>query len=87
VADMDSDSVSVLNAATLQVTGTISVGRLPESVAVSPDGSEVWVGNGYSGSVSVIATANNSVVATVGGGPGTSTLDAAITSITFAPAP
>jgi YVTN family beta-propeller protein len=87
VADMNSDSVSVLNAATLQVTGTISVGRLPESVAVTPDGSEVWVGNGYSGSVSVISTANNSVVATVGGGPGTSTLDAAITSITFAPAP
>jgi YVTN family beta-propeller protein len=57
------------------------------SVSVSPDGSEVWVGNGYSGSVSIIAAANNSVVATVGGGPGTSTLDAAITGIVFAPAP
>ncbi len=87
VADMDSDSVSVLSAATLNVTGTISVGRLPMSVAVSPDGSQVWVGNGYSGSVSIIATAANSVVATVGGGPGTSTLDAAITGIAFAPAP
>jgi YVTN family beta-propeller protein len=87
VADMDSDSVSVLNAATLQVTGTIAVGRLPESVSVSPDGSEVWVGNGYSGSVSVISTATNTVLATVGGGPGTSTLDAAITDIAFAPAP
>jgi len=87
VADMDSNSVSVLNAATLQVTGTIAVGSLPESVAVSPGGSEVWVGNGLSGSVSIIATANNTVVATVGGGPGTSTLDAAITSIAFAPAP
>jgi YVTN family beta-propeller protein len=87
VADMNSDSVSVLDAATLKVTGTVSVGRLPMSVTVSPDGSEVWVGNGYSGSVSIIATANNSVVATVGGGPGTSTLDAAITGIVFAPAP
>lgn len=87
VADMNSDSVSVISAATLRVTGTISVGRLPMSVAVSPDGSQVWVGNGFSGSVSIIATAANSVIATVGGGPGTSTLDAAITGIAFAPAP
>jgi YVTN family beta-propeller protein len=87
VADMDSDSVSVLSAASLNVTGTVAVGRLPMSVAVSPDGSQVWVGNGYSGSVSIIATATNSLIATVGGGPGTSTLDAAITGIAFAPAP
>jgi YVTN family beta-propeller protein len=87
VADMNSDSVSVLSAATLAVTGTISVGRLPMSVAVTPDGSQVWVGNGYSGSVSIIATATSSTIATVGGGPGTSTLDAAITGIAFAPAP
>ena len=87
VADMNSDSVSVLSAATLKSTGTISVGRLPMSVTVSPDGSQIWVGNGFSGSVSVIATATNSIVATVGGGPGTSTLDAAITDIAFAPAP
>jgi YVTN family beta-propeller protein len=87
VADMNSDSVSVLSAATLQTTGTINVGRLPMSVTVSPDGSQVWVGNGFTGSVSIIATANNSIVATVGGGPGTSTLDAAITDIAFAPAP
>lgn len=87
VADMNSDSVSVLSAATLKTTATISVGRLPMSVTVSPDGSQVWVGNGFSGSVSIIATATNSIVATVGGGPGTSTLDAAITDIAFAPAP
>jgi YVTN family beta-propeller protein len=87
VADMNSDSVSVLSAATLLTTGTINVGRLPMSVTVSPDGSQVWVGNGFTGSVSIIATANNSIVATVGGGPGTSTLDAAITDIAFAPAP
>jgi len=87
VADMNSDSVSVLSAATLQTTGTISVGRLPMSVTVAPGGSQVWVGNGFTGSVSVIATATNAVVATVGGGSGTSTLDAAITDIAFAPAP
>jgi YVTN family beta-propeller protein len=87
VADMNSDSVSVLSAATLKVTGTIAVGRLPMSVTVSPDGSQVWVGNGLSGSVSIISTATDGTIATVGGGPGTSTLDAAITGIAFAPAP
>jgi YVTN family beta-propeller protein len=87
VADMNSDSVAVISAATLQATKTISVGRLPMSVAVSPDGSQVWVGNGLSGSVSIISTATNAIIATVGGGPGTSTLDGAFTGIAFAPAP
>lgn len=35
------------------------------------------------GSVSIIATATGATIATVGGGPGTSTLDAAITDIAF----
>ena len=87
VADTNSDSVSVISAATGKVTGTISVGLLPVSVAISPDGSQVWVGNGLSGSVSIISTATSTVVATVVGGSGTSTLDAAMTGITFAPAP
>ena len=65
VADMDSDSVSVLSAATLKASAKVSVGRLPMSVTVSPDGSQVWVGNGFTGDVSVISTATNSVVATL----------------------
>jgi YVTN family beta-propeller protein len=36
-------------------------------VTVSPDGSQVWAGNGFSASVSIIATATNSIVATVDG--------------------
>jgi len=87
VADMDSDSVSVLSAATMKASATVSVGRLPMSVTTSPDGSQVWVGNGYTGDVSVISTATNSVVATLAQGTGTSNLDAAITDIAFAPAP
>jgi YVTN family beta-propeller protein len=47
----------------------------------------VWVGNGYTGDVSVISTATNSVVATLAQGTGTSNLDAALTDIAFAPAP
>jgi len=45
------------------VTGLAS----PVGVAVSPDGSRVYVANYYGGSVSVIDTSNNTVVATVTG--------------------
>lgn len=76
-------SVSVLSAATGKVTGTISVGRLPMSIAATPDGSQVWVGNGLTGSVSVISVASGKITATIGGGPGTATLDAAPLGISF----
>jgi YVTN family beta-propeller protein len=84
---MNSDSVSVLSAATGQVTRTIAVGRLPMSIAATPDGSQVWVWNGLSGSVSVISVASGQVVATIGGGPGTSTLDAAPLGMSFVALP
>jgi YVTN family beta-propeller protein len=87
VTDQNSDSVSVLSAATLKTIATVNVGRLPAAVTVSPDGSRVWVGNGFTGGVSVISTATNSVVATLAQGAGPANLDAAITDITFAPAP
>jgi len=57
------------------------------SVAVSPDGSQVWVGNGYTGDVSVISTATNSVVATLARGPARRTSTPPFTDIVFAPAP
>jgi YVTN family beta-propeller protein len=47
------------------VTATIPVGKDPTGVAVSPDGSKVYVANQIDGTVSVIATASNSVTATV----------------------
>jgi DNA-binding beta-propeller fold protein YncE len=69
------------------VTARIPVGRLPQSVAVTPDGSEVWVGNGLSGSVSAVAVASGAVVATMAGGPGTKPINAAPLGIAFGRTP
>ncbi len=47
----------------------ISVGSTPELLAVTPDGAFVYVTNAGDGTVSVIATSTNTVVATVPVGP------------------
>jgi YVTN family beta-propeller protein len=44
------------------MVGSIPVGGFPAGLAVTPDGSEVYVVNGHSDNVSVIATATNTVV-------------------------
>ncbi len=62
-------TVSVIDA-TNKVVATIKVGLAPFGVAVTPDGSTVYVTN-LNNTVSVIATATNAVSATisVGNGP------------------
>src|SRR5262249_44039721 len=68
-------TVSVIDTASNTVTATIPVGIIPYGVAVTPDGSTVYVANEdpatHAGTVSVIATATNTVTATipVGSGP------------------
>jgi YVTN family beta-propeller protein len=47
------------------VTVTIPVGSQPFGVAVSLDGSKVYVANTFSSSVSVIDTVTNTVIATI----------------------
>jgi YVTN family beta-propeller protein len=71
VANVNSNSVSSIATATNTVT-TIPVGNHPEGGAITPDGSKAYVTNNNFGSsdpagftVSVIATASNSVIATV----------------------
>ena len=61
------NNVSVIDTPTNAVTGSaIPVGSFPIAAAVRGDGSLVYVTNsGSSGSVSVINTATNTVVATV----------------------
>ena len=59
-----SNNVSVIPT-TNAVTATITVGGEPEGVAVSPDGSKVYVANSNSDTVSVISTATNRVTATI----------------------
>ena len=64
------DTVDVIDTASRNIAARINVGIDPVSIAVRPDGSEVWVSNHVSDSVSVIDTNSASptflqVVATV----------------------
>ncbi len=70
VANFNSDNVSVINTATNAVEATVLTQR-PDDVAVSPDGSLVYVSTLFQGVV-VINTATNSVITNipVGTSPG-----------------
>jgi YVTN family beta-propeller protein len=67
----------------LRTIATVHVGRLPEAVAVTPDGRQVWVGNDLSGNITVINPATNTVSTTISGGSGTATLLAGPLGIAF----
>ena len=56
VANTPSDSVDVIDAKTRKVIRRIPVGIDPVSLALRPDGRELWVANHVSDSVSVIDT-------------------------------
>ena len=58
-------TVSVIDTATNTVVATVTVGVGPVAVAVTPDGTHVYVTDARSNTVSVIRTATNTVVATV----------------------
>jgi YVTN family beta-propeller protein len=60
-------TVSVINTANNKVIATIPVGDGTFGVAVSPDGSRVYVTNNDAETVSVIDTATNTVIATITG--------------------
>jgi YVTN family beta-propeller protein len=65
VTNLNTDSVSVIDAATRSVVDTVPVGNSPVDVAPSLDGSRLFVTNLGSGSVSVIDTATDAVVSTI----------------------
>jgi YVTN family beta-propeller protein len=77
------DNVSVIDTATNTVVGTpIPVGIQPQGVAVTPDGKHAYVANRHNdtpGTVSVIDTASNMVVATVSVGVGVGPTGVAVT--------
>ena len=54
VVNKSADSISILNASTLEVEQTIRVGRNPHELAVAPDGSKLYVANAGGNSVSVV---------------------------------
>src|ERR1700744_5311025 len=61
-----SKNVTVIDTATNKVVTAIDVDLAPSGVAVSPDGSRVYIANeAVKGTVSVIDTATNTVTATV----------------------
>ena len=49
------------------IVTTITVGGLPQGVAITPDGAFVYVANSFSNSVSVVDTASNRVITAVVG--------------------
>jgi YVTN family beta-propeller protein len=66
--NIGSDTVSVLDRGATPLAWTVStiaVGKGPEAIDVSPDGSEVWVAHSRDGSVSVIDVASRTVVHTI----------------------
>jgi len=70
VVNTPADTVDVIDATTRKVKARVSVGVDPCSLAVRPDGKEIWVSNHISDSVSVIDTDADSptylnVVATI----------------------
>ena len=60
--DSGSNNVSVVDTATASVTTTIPVQPGPTGVAVAPDSAHVYVAHYVTGTVSVIATATNTLV-------------------------
>src|SRR5256712_9287230 len=68
VTNEKSDDVTVIDAATRAVVGTIKVGKRPRGVAVSPDGRKVYVSNSNSDSLSVIDAKSLEVLKTVPAG-------------------
>jgi len=65
IPDFDYKFVSVINTKTNAVVATIPVGYGASSVAISPDGSRVYVTNSLDGTISVISTATNTVIALI----------------------
>jgi YVTN family beta-propeller protein len=65
VPDGGSSRVSVVDTTSNTVLGTIPVGAAPFGVAITPDGSKVYVGNQGSNTVSVIDAATYALVATI----------------------
>ena len=63
VANASAATVSVVDRALNSVVATVPVGQSPRGVAITPNGKFVYVTNWAApGSVSVIATASNTVV-------------------------
>jgi YVTN family beta-propeller protein len=69
IANADSNSVTVLDAtqSTFPVKTTITAGGDPQFLAITPNGNTLYVSNGVTaGTVSVVSTTSDTVLATIG---------------------
>ena len=57
--------LTILNIPSNTVVATVPVGNLPYDLAITPDGSQVYVVNARSNSVSVVKTSTNTVTTTI----------------------
>ncbi|HEX6588170.1 MAG TPA: hypothetical protein VF039_04030 [Longimicrobiales bacterium] len=64
-ANVPEHTVTELDLVNRRTVRSIPVPTQPEGVAVTPDGSEVWVGSNATGAVTVISTESWSVIATL----------------------
>jgi YVTN family beta-propeller protein len=72
VTNLDKNRVTLISTASNAIINRVTVGTFPQRVAIAPNGSEVWVSNGFDASISIIADNDGlRVVATVpvGSGP------------------
>ena len=65
VVQDDGDLISIINAATNQITGTAKVGTDPEGIVVSPDGTTAYVANSEDCVVGIFKFASLTQVATI----------------------
>ena len=65
VANAGSNTVSVIDTLSKQVSATVAVGNSPAGVAITPDGKSAYVANSGSNTISIIDISNNIVSATV----------------------
>ncbi len=66
VADSQSNTLSVVSlGASPAVTAIVPVGRFPDAVALSPDGTRAYVANLSDGTLSIVNTATSQVIKTV----------------------
>lgn len=79
VANLGSNTVSVIDTATNRVVDTIPVCSFPLNIAITPDATKAYVVCIGSGDVDVISTATNTVISTIALGSDTSPQRIAIT--------
>jgi YVTN family beta-propeller protein len=66
VTNRDDDTISIVDAATLEVIETLDAGgAMPIRAKFSADGAEVWVSNARSGTVTVFDAASRELIATI----------------------